>query len=331
MYAKDLLKKLIAVTLVVIVLLIVAVFVSKVPDAYSRAVDFDYSVKRLQSVNTEPELLGTNTDTVVPRDASVNAELFDECPYALLVGESDNKIYVAKNAHRRIYPASMTKLMTAIIVCERIESGMIDLDDVVTIDRYYDLTDEGVLPFLMTYGDKITVKDLLYCLLVESNNYFAMVLADYVAGDQESFCALMNRKARDIGATNTHYMNPHGLDDPEHYTSPYDIYLIVKEAESHELIRKIDEFESYGYTYEDADGNKIEMEAVATNYFMNGTVKLPAGVTIGSWKTGTTEGAGYCLVMYFEKDKKKYVAVTASLENKDELYGAMARMIGMTE
>ena len=329
MYIKDFVLKLIIITGLVIVLMLVSGANVHVSDPYSRAVDFDYSVKRLQSVNTQPDLLGGDIDTVVTKQNTENAEMFNECLFALLIGESDNQVYVAKNAHRRMYPASLTKLMTGIIVCDRIEAGVITLDDEVTVTDYYDLTDEGVGPSPLTYGDTISVKDLLYALMIESNNYYALILADYVAGDEASFCKLMNEKAHAIGATNTHFANPHGLDDPDHYSTAYDMYLIIKEAHSHELMRKIDEFDNYAYTYTDAAGNVIDMEAEATNYFVNGNAQLPAGVKLSTWKTGTTDGAGYCLALYFEKNGKKYVSVASVLEDKIGLYDATARLLSM--
>ena len=329
MILKDILKKLVVITACVIVIFLVSAFAGQVDDPYSGAVDFDYSVKRLQSVNTEPILLGTNTDTVVPRNASVHSELVENCLFALMVGESDNQIYVAKNVHKRMYPASMTKLMTAICVCDQLDSGRLHLDDVVTLDKNYDLTSEGVGPCELYYGCRITVKNLMYGLMLESNNYYALILADYISGGVEEFAGLMNEKAQALGATNTHFANPHGLDDPDHYTTAYDIYLIIKEAYNRELIRRIDEFDSYAYSYFDPEGNEIETETSATNYFVNGGAELPSGVKLLVWKTGTTDGAGNCLALYFEKDGKKYVAVASALFDKLTLYTAMARMLSI--
>ncbi len=327
LYLKDFLKKLIAVLLVVIVFAGLAILNNSISNPYSRKVDFDYSVKRLQTTYTEPELVGVNTDTVVTRDASVNAEQYPECLFALMVGDDDNQVYVAKNAHRRMYPASMTKLMTASVVCDKLESGIISLDDQVTLERNYDLTSEGVRPCELHKGYTISVNDLMYGLLLESNNYYALILADYIAGDEESFCKLMNEKAASIGATNSHFANPHGLDNKDHYTTAYDIYLIIKEAESHTLIRTIDALESYEYTYRTAEGAPVDAETAATNYFKNGNAELPAGVTMDVWKTGTTDGAGNCLAIYFIKDGKRYVAVASCLTSKPELYSAMVRML----
>ena len=80
--------------------------------------------------------------------------------------------------------------------------------------------------------------------MLESNNYYALYLAEYVGGDIQSFCDRMNQKALELGATNTHFMNPHGLDDPNHYSTAYDMYLIVKEVHNHQILRDIDGFDT---------------------------------------------------------------------------------------
>lgn len=266
-------------------------------------------------------------DTIVYRDDSTNADLFSDCYFTLLIDESNQKVLSAKNAHQRMYPASMTKMMTAIVVADQIESGAITLDDMVTVMQNYDLTSQDVAPFQLTRGCQIRVKDLLYGLMIESNNYYALMLAEYIAGDVPSFCEMMNQKANSIGATNTHFMNPHGLDDVNHYSTAYDMYLIIKEVHNHEILREIDDFDTYTYSYLDTNGVPVEMESTATNLFVTGDVSLPATFQIESWKTGTTSGAGNCLAMYVTKDNKSYVVVASSGKSREELYNAIVRLL----
>ena len=168
---------------------------------------------------------------------------------------------------------------------------------------------------------------MLYTLLIQSNNYYALILADYVAGSESAFCDLMNEKAKFIGATNTHFANPHGLDDVNHYTTAYDMYLIIKEAYSYNVIKEIDEHTSYNYIYYNSGGNPIEVDISATNYFLSGGAKLPANYKIKVWKTGTTDGAGNCLTMYLEKEGKEYVMVASCGESKPLLYDAIVTML----
>ena len=265
--------------------------------------------------------------TVLYRNDNINSDMFPECYYALMVDDTNNTIYAAKNVHQRMYPASMTKFMTAIIVCDKLEAGEITLDDEVTVDKFYDLTYDGVLPFELSYGSTITVNNLLHGLLIESNNYYALMLADYIAGSEEAFCKLMNEKAQSIGATNTHYMNPHGLDHPDHYSTAYDIYLITKEAYSYQLIRDINSYESYSYTVTDPDGYEIPTDIYPTNYFMNGNVNLPANFNIDVWKTGTTDGAGNCLTMMLNSSNNTYIVIASCGDSKAVLYDALVQLI----
>lgn len=295
------------------------------PDSDSASYVIDHLVHQSDNLDFRQD------DTIVYRDDSTNADLFPDNYYALFIDESDQTILAAKNVHRRMYPASMTKMMTAIVVADAIEAGTISLDDIVEITQNYDLTAEDVAPSQLHRGYKISVKDLLYGLMLESNNYYALFLAEYVGGDVQSFCDLMNQKAASIGATNTHFMNPHGLDNPNHYSTAYDMYLIVKEAHSHQVLRDIDGFDTYNYTFYDASGNAIDKESTATNLFVTGDVSLPATFHIESWKTGTTDGAGNCLAMYLTKDGKDYVVVASSGKSKEDLYDSIIRLLCLTD
>lgn len=266
-------------------------------------------------------------DAIVYRDEDLNADLFSDCYYVLLIDDTDHEVLAAKKAHQRMYPASMTKVMTAIVVADAVEAGEISLDDVVTVSEYYDLTQHDVAPCQLFPGYQITVKDLVYGLMIESNNYYALMLAKYIGGDVDGFCKRMNEKAASIGATNSHFMNPHGLDDPNHYTTAYDMYLILKEAHSHDLLREIDKFETYSYTYMDATGAPIAAESTASNQFITGGATLPATFEIETWKTGTTNGAGHCLAMYVTKDNKEYFVVASTGESKSVLYDSIIKLL----
>lgn len=269
----------------------------------------------------------TEENTIIAKNDTVNAELFSDCYYALMIDDTDKEVLAAKDVHKRMYPASLTKLMTAIIVADKIEAGEISLEDEVTVTKYYDLTYDGVEPCSIDPGSVITIKNLLYDLMISSNNYYALILADYIAGSEEEFCRLMNEKAVSIGATNTHYVNPHGLDDPEHYSTAYDTYLIIKEANRHDVIKDIETFTEYSYTYINGSGYETDIASRPTNMFLLGMVKLPSGYTIQSWKTGTTDGAGNCLAMVVSKNNKTYVAIAAHEESRKDLYDAMIRLL----
>lgn len=269
--------------------------------------------------------------TLVGKEDSDNSYLFSDSYFALFLDDTTDKIYASYNANRRMYPASMTKLMTAVIVCEKIDSGEISLDDQVTVSSYYDLTYDGVEPCNLPYGSKITVKDLMYGLLIQSNNYYALILADYISGSEEEFCRLMNEKAYSLGATNTHFVNPHGLDDPEHYSTANDIYLILKEADTHELIRTIDSFSTYSYSYIAPGGYEVVDDISATNLFSRGYVNLPANYSIRTWKTGTTSGAGNCLALCLTRDGHTYYLIASDGDSRSELYDLVIELLCLVE
>lgn len=296
-------------------------------------IDNDYSSRTTKSFSISPQLAekASITDAGSPTLVSENKEdgLFDGCYYTLFLNDTTKEYYCAKNAHQRMYPASTTKLMTAIVVCDKVNSGEIKLDDIVEISQKYDLTEHDLAPCPYRVGAKITVKDLLYDLLLESNNYCALILADYICGSTEPFVELMNIKATEIGATNTHFQNPHGLDDPNHYSTAYDLYLITREAYNYDLIRTIDTCMEYAFSYTSPDGWPVDVTLHPTNLFLNGNAELPSNYKIEIWKTGTTYKSGYCLAMYLSKNDQLYFVFAAYNDSKSGLYESLVKMLCM--
>lgn len=152
---------------------------------------------------------------------------------ALLVDASSQKILYEKNKDTRFYPASTTKIMTALLVLEHCK-----LDDIVTVGKKPSSFIDGDKIYIFE-GEKISVNELLHALLIASANDVAVALAEHVAGSEEAFVKLMNQKAKELGCTNTHFMNPHGLHDPQHYTTAKDLSLIAKEAMKYDAFREI--------------------------------------------------------------------------------------------
>lgn len=299
-------------------------------------IDNDYSGRTTKSFSISPQLAETAsiTDAAAPVIVNANKEdgLFDDCYYALFLNDTTKEYYAAKNVHQRMYPASTTKLMTAMVVCDKIAAGEVHLDDIVTISQRYDLSEHDIAPCGFLPDSKITVEYLLYELLMESNNYAAIILAEYVSGDIPSFCVLMNAKAMEIGATNTHFANPHGLDDTaNHYSTAYDLYLITREAYNYDIIRTIDSVDEYSYTYTSPDGWPIGITLHPTNLFMTDKAELPTNYHIEVWKTGTTYKSGYCLAMYLSKNDQLYFVFAASNDSKSGLYEALVKLLCMDQ
>ena len=138
----------------------------------------------------------------------------------------------------------------------------------------------------------------------------------------------MNKEALALGATGTHFTNPHGLHDDDHYTTPYDLYLILNAAVKYDLIREILPKSSYNTTFTGADGDSKSIAVNATDSYLTGEIDPPDGITVIGGKTGTTELAGHCLVIYSENKKKThYISVLMKTESLDELYEGMNSLL----
>lgn len=267
-------------------------------------------------------------NAVIPYDAYVYDDAAFEYEAGLLINQTKNSVVCAVNPHKRIYPASMTKILTAIIVTEAIESGQIALTDTVVIQKEIEFNEDNVLILGLEPGDYITVDELLHGLLISSYNDCAVALARYVSGSVSKFVELMNTKAAELGATNSHFVNPHGLHDNNHYTTPYDLYLIFKEFLSKDILVQIDENSTYTLTlYRESE--KVQIELKATNGFLSDSFEMPSGYHITGWKTGTTDKAGSCIILEFVKDdtEEKYICLVSNAKDHETLYQNVEDML----
>ncbi len=202
------------------------------------------------------------------------------------------RVLYAKDIHVRLAPASLTKVMTALVAIKygNTEDLITCSENVTDID--YDATRIG-----LKAGDQLTMNQALHALLIDSANDVAIAIAEHVSGDIDSFVALMNEEALKIGATNTHFVNPHGLTADDHYTTAYDLYLIMNEAMNYELFNEIIQMPEYESVYNDSNGNEKNMKFKTTNLFLRGDYNAPGNVTVLGGKTGTTAIAGNCLIL----------------------------------
>lgn len=275
------------------------------------------------------------TDFLQGRAASVCIpSLKDEEPPSLpqypdygaygLYDVSEKKILKGYCIQNKIYPASTTKLMTALLVLQRC-----NLDETVTISyNASHLGVEGATLFGFSEGDKTTVRDVFSAMLVFSGNDAAIALAEHVAGSVEDFVALMNEEAGRLGAVDTHFVNPHGLDNREHYTTAYDIYLIFNELLSYPEFIETVSMSSCTILYSDADGNPKEITWPNTNQFLDKTYPLPEGIGMIGGKTGTTPFAGFCDILCFkDQDDRLYIAEVFRASSYDNLYGKLTELM----
>ena len=218
---------------------------------------------------------------------------------------TDGQVMYSKNAFERLYPASITKVMTALIA---IKYG--DLTDTVTVTEDAVITEAGATLAGIHPGDQLTMEQLLYGLMLPSGNDAGAAIAVHMAGSIDAFAELMNREAQKLGATGTHFMNPHGLTNADHYTTAYDLYLIFNEALKQPEFRKVTGTTSYTADYTDGSGNPVSTTWEGGNWYMVGQRQTPDGLTVFSGKTGTTSAAGFCLIMASRDQKEKeYISV----------------------
>jgi D-alanyl-D-alanine carboxypeptidase (penicillin-binding protein 5/6) len=234
-----------------------------------------------------------------------------------------NSVVYAKNIYERLYPASTTKILTAYIDLKYAD----DLDAVVEISEYAcnQASDSSVCGFKA--GDIVRLRDLLYGMMLRSGNDAAIAIAEYISGDVESFAALMNDEAASLGAVQSHFVNPNGLPDSNHYTTVYDLYLIFNEAIKDERFVEIIQSKSYDAIYS-RDGETQEVTWENTNQYLAGTSTAPTGFTVIGGKTGTTGEAGYCLVLYSKNSAgDPIISIVLKADGRSNLYLLMNQML----
>lgn len=226
---------------------------------------------------------------------------------AILIDADTGTILYDKNSDALMYPASTTKLMTCLLAMESKNSNLNDLvyfsyDAVMSIPR--DGSNMG-----MDAGEKMTLEDCLYGILVVSANEVANAVAEYVSGDTETFVKLMNDRARELGCKNTHFNNPHGYFDADHYTTAYDLAQIGRVFFDNELLAKITRTPTYHWYQTEYQPDDFVLGS--TNYYMKGRRELDG--LIGS-KTGFTDESRQCLITCAERNGLRLICVVMSEE-----------------
>ncbi|MDO4295193.1 MAG: serine hydrolase [bacterium] len=221
---------------------------------------------------------------------------------AYLYNATTGETLLSKNAEKSFYPASITKLMTALLVLEHCK-----LDDVVTYraSSAYQL-ESGAVKLNLAEGDTLTVRDSLYALLLKSANDVAVGLAEHVAGSQEAFAKMMNERAKALGCTNTNFVNPNGLNDTNHYTTPHDMALIAAEAFKNTTLCEINSTLSYVLPATKSV-NTTRTLALGHKMFYPNDSRYYEGIIGG--KTGYTSKAGNTLVTCVEREGTRLIAV----------------------
>ncbi len=238
---------------------------------------------------------------VVPEDAiTVSA------PSAVLMEKTSGQVIYEKNSHERRPPASVTKIMTLLLVMEEIEAGRLSYDDMISCSSY--AASMGGSQIWLEEGEQMSVHDMVKAVCVVSANDCAVALAEHIAGSEESFVRRMNDRAAQLKMTDTHFVDCTGLtDDPEHLTTAYDIALMARELIMHD---KIKEFSTIWMdTLRDG-------KSALTN--TNKLVRFYKGAT--GLKTGFTRQAMYCLAATAQRDGNEYIAAVMHCETSQERF-----------
>lgn len=233
------------------------------------------------------------------------------------------EVLYSQNLFGKLYPASTTKILTAYIILK-----YADLNAVVTVSESAadQASDSSVCG--LKAGDNITVRDLLYGLMLNSGNDAAEALAEHFSGSIEAFAEVMNQEALQMGATNSHFMNPSGLSHGEHYTTVYDMYLIFNEALKLPDFVNIISTPSHTCAYTNISGETIEKTFHNTNRYLNKTVTTPNGFKVIGGKTGTTFDAGYCLVLYSQNEAgDDIISIVFKADGRYNLYLLMNQIL----
>lgn len=287
----------------------------------------DSDISSFRMVNLEEErgvavpfasdlcVVDTNIDSKdVDMTAASAAGLFDI--------NNCNTIY-AKNVHEKLYPASLTKVMTALVAIKHGSSDMM-----LTATANVKINESGAQVCGIKAGDQMTLNQALHLLLINSANDAAIMIAEGIAGSVEAFADMMNEEAVAIGATNSHFVNPHGLSDDNHYTTAYDMYLIMNAAVKYSLFNEIIHMDTYSTVYSDKNGASKEITVNSTNYFIQGTAQAPSGITVLGGKTGTTNAAGHCLLLLSrDSSSNPYISIIMRADSRDELYSQMTDLL----
>ncbi len=287
------------------------------------------------TVSPTPTISPTPTVTPTPTELPVYHQILryeegheadTELPVkaALLVNVSENKVLYSDNATATIYPASITKLMTALLAF----SMENDLTKTVEVSKE---AATRIIPSAkmcgFQAGDRLLFKDLLGCMLVYSGNDTSVAVAEHISGSEQEFVALMNQKAQEMGLKASRFCNSHGLPDDNHVTSAYDIYLIMQKLFNFEEFLGI--IESGSIQVDVLRGESLETFTFdSTNLFYSGAYQLPEGITMLGGKTGTTNKAGCCLSLYVKDQSGNcYIAEIFGSESRETLYPHMIQLL----
>ena len=240
---------------------------------------------------------------------------------SLIIEENSGKVIHEDNSNVQNYPASVTKILTAILTLENCE-----LTDTVTVSKTaISNIPSGYVIAPLFVGEQMSVEDLLYALMLKSANDAAYVLAEHVGGSVEGFSEMMNKKAEELGCKNTHFVNPNGIHNSDHYTTAYDMYLIARYAMKNEEFVKI--VSTYQHTLSVTNKySKNDRIMKNTNSFVNPSSRY-YDENVKGIKTGTTLQAGNCLITNISKNGFDVITVILGARTSESKFSETKKMM----
>ena len=231
---------------------------------------------------------------------------------AVVADRETGRVLYEKNGDLSRAPASLTKIMTAVLAAEALDNGTVTLDEIITVSdtANFDITDDSATQNLSA-GEEITFSNLLYCALVANANEACNIIAERVSGSTEEFVNLMNAEAARLGCENTCFKNPHGLTQDGHYTTARDMAAIMAEALKYPLLREIMATKAYTVPATNLSGPR---EFVNTNALINPDSEYYFKDCLGG-KTGVTSASGLCLASYAERSGAAIICVVLGAES----------------
>ena len=275
-----------------------------------------------ESVTATPEATETPTPTPEPtlEVQTVSGENLHSA-HAILIRAEDGAVMMEKAASEQTYPASITKVMTAILAIEQLA----DLEEQVTVpeDIFEELTAQGASVAGFDPYEQLSVRSLLYGVLLPSGADACLTLAERISGSEESFVQMMNEKAAELGLEGTHFMNCTGLHDSQHYTTCADVAELMRYCLQNETFRTIISTRSYTTEATSAHPSGVTMyDSMFTKFDNSGiSTTMANGLSVQGGKTGFTDEAGQCLASFGSLNGMEYILVTtgAPAQNGSEI------------
>ncbi|MFU0827728.1 MAG: Peptidase-S11 domain-containing protein [Lachnoclostridium sp.] len=237
---------------------------------------------------------------------------------AIVMDASTGAILYSKNIHKKLYPASITKILTALVALDNSSLGeTVEFSKNAIYDVDLDSSRIGI-----DVGEKLTMEQCLYGIMLESANEVSYAIAEHISGSIEAFADLMNKKAKELGCTDSNFVNPHGLPDPNHYTSVHDMALIAKAAINNDIFRQITSTKSYVIP---PTNIQDETRYLANHHkFINGAKKFEGAI---GGKTGYTSKAKYTLVTFAERNGMTLISVIMQCDSIANEYSDTAKLL----